>query len=130
MERKDLILEHYDQNGFFLSDSRRGSDCQGAVLAYYETRTNHSDDWSCRGVGMRRSANGGLPFEPRVMLVEAKELPINNPVMIASRDGRVHFLWLENMRDAFYQVSEDDGLSFSEPVCITNTFEEFRSQLN
>jgi len=131
MERKDLILEHYDQNGFF-SYRIPGVvvTAKGTVLAYYETRTNHGDDWSCRGVGMRRSTNGGLSFEPRVMLVEAGELPVNNPVMIASRDGRVHFLWQENYRDAFYQVSEDDGLSFSEPVCITKTFEALRSQLN
>jgi len=45
MERKDLILEHYDQNGFF-SYRIPGVvvTAKGTVLAYYETRTNHGDD--------------------------------------------------------------------------------------
>jgi len=50
----------------------------------------------------------------------------NNPVLIADRNGAVHMLFcLEYMR-CFYQRSDDDGLTWSQPLEITKTFESFR----
>jgi sialidase-1 len=52
----------------------------------------------------------------------------NNPVAIAGRDGTVHFVFcLEYMR-AFYMRSDDDGISWSNPVEITPAFERFRAE--
>jgi len=51
----------------------------------------------------------------------------NNPVLIADRDGTVHMLFCIEYMRCFYQRSRDDGLTWSQPVEITSTFEKFRS---
>ena len=99
---------------------------RGTILLYYETRRESVNDWSTQGIGMRRSTDGGRSFHERTMLVFDPGGCINNPVMIASRDGRVHFFWQKNYREAFYQTSEDDGQTFGPPVCITPALEPFR----
>lgn len=101
---------------------------KGTVLAYFETRLQ-ANDWSTRGVGLRRSVDQGQSWSPIIQLVEtADEVAINNPVMIATRAGRVHFLWQEDYRRSFYSYSDDDGLSFSDPVEMTSTFETYREE--
>lgn len=102
----------------------------GTLLVYYETRRESGDDWSTQGIGMKRSTDGGKTFTPRTMLVSDPAGAINNPVMIASRDGRVHFFWQKRYREAFYQVSTDDGCTFSSPICLTPVLEQFRKKYN
>lgn len=102
---------------------------KGTLLTYYETRLNGSD-WSTRGVGLKRSLDGGCTFSSRQMIAYDEEIAINNPVMIASREGKVHFLWQKDYRQLFYQVSEDDGVSFSDPVSILGTVEAFKTEYN
>lgn len=102
---------------------------KGTILTYYETRLSGSD-WSTRGVGMKRSVDGGETFSTRQMVAYDAELAINNPVMITSKDGKVHFLWQKDYRQLFYQVSEDDGVSFSEPVSILEAVEAFQAEYN
>ena len=59
--------------------------------------------------------------------VRPEDVTYNNPVLIADRDGTVHFLFcLEYMR-CFYARSDDDGQTWTKPVEITGTFEPFRS---
>lgn len=103
---------------------------KGTVVVYYETRTQAVNDWSTRGVGMKRSTDGGKSFGEKQQIAYCEDVTVNNPVMIASKDGSLHFLWQKDYRQTFYQISLDDGLTFSEPVCITKTFEQFKGQLN
>lgn len=119
---------------------------QGTILAYCEARRDSKHDWSTLDVLMRRSTDGGETWsEPYVVSNvpgPKEENPVgiaagygepygptyNNPVAIADGDGTVHLLYcLEYMR-CFYTRSEDDGLSFSEPVEITHVFERFRDE--
>lgn len=102
---------------------------KGTIITYYETRLGESD-WSTRGIGVRRSIDGGATFGARQMVVYDDEIAINNPVMIASKDGNVHFLWQKDYRQLFYQVSYDDGATFSEPVSILECVEAFRQEYN
>jgi sialidase-1 len=97
---------------------------------------------------MRRSTDGGRSFDsPRRIadvpgphrknpvalaqgLAATNDVTYNNPVLIpdAKRRGVVHMVFnLEYMR-AFYQRSEDDGISWSKPVEITKAFDEFRPE--
>jgi sialidase-1 len=55
------------------------------------------------------------------------EQTVNNPVAIADRDGTVHFLYCVEYMRCFYLRSDDDGVSWSKPVEITSTFDQFRS---
>ncbi|MGL4738066.1 MAG: sialidase family protein [Cellulosilyticaceae bacterium] len=100
---------------------------KGTIITYYETRLGASD-WSTRGVGVRRSEDGGITFLERQMVVYDEKVAINNPVMIASRDGSVHLLWQKDYRELFYQVSKDDGATFSEPASILEAVEAFKSE--
>ncbi len=102
----------------------------GTLLAYYETRLKTHDDWSARGIGLKRSTDGGKTWSERVMLVEHPSMTVGNPVMIAGKDKRVHLLWILDMRTPFYQVSEDDGLTFSEPRNILDCMETYREEID
>lgn len=118
---------------------------RGTVLAYCEARKSDSGDWGPIDVLLRRSTDGGKNWEPRRTLVKVEgDLPINpvaaaqkldkpgdntvnNPVAIVDHEtGAVHLLYcLEYMR-CFYKRSDDDGLTWTEPVEITSNFDAFR----
>ncbi|GAA5148460.1 sialidase family protein [Prosthecobacter algae] len=116
---------------------------KGSVLAWCEARKNGSD-WDQIDILLRRSTDDGLTWSEakNIVAVEGPKkknlfallikntdpntVTYNNPVLIADKDGTVHMLFcLEYMR-AFYQRSNDDGLTWSKPVEITATFESFR----
>jgi sialidase-1 len=118
---------------------------KGTVLAYCEARKAAKGDWGPIDVLMRRSTDGGRTFSPPKAIVEVQgDLPVNplaaaqnldqpgdntvnNPVaFVDHKTGAVHFLYcLEYMR-CFYMRSDDDGVTWTEPVEITQTFEAFR----
>ena len=54
------------------------------------------------------------------------QITFNNPVAIVDRAGPVHFLYCVDYGRCFYLRSDDDGVTFSKPVEITRTFEQFR----
>jgi sialidase-1 len=119
---------------------------KGTVLAYCEARKDAKGDWGPMDVLMRRSTDSGKTFSAPKAIVEVKgELPVN-PLAVAQnldkpgdntvnnavafvdhKTGAVHFLYcLEYMR-CFYMRSDDDGVTWTEAVDITDTFEKFRS---
>ncbi len=101
---------------------------RGTILCYFETRLGRSD-WSTRGVGLLRSEDNGQTWSEMAVIVRTEqEEAINNPVMIAGKDGRVHFLWQIEYSRGFYQYSDDDGKTFSEAVEITSFLEAFRTK--
>lgn len=120
---------------------------QGTVLAYCEARVTGRGDWGPIDVLLRRSEDGGRTWSPPETLVHIEgDLPVNpvaaaqkldqpgentvnNPVAIVDHEsGAIHFLYcLEYMR-CFSMRSDDDGRTFSEPVEITTTFDEFRPE--
>ena len=116
---------------------------KGTLLAWCEARKNGSD-WDDIDILLRRSTDDGLtwgeakkivhvdgpkkknPFALRLKTTDPDSVTYNNPVLIGDRDGTIHMVFcLEYMR-AFYQRSEDDGLTWSDPVEITGAFEPFR----
>ena len=99
---------------------------RGTVLAYCEARRGDSD-WAEIDILLRRSTDGGRVFSAPVVLASgtAMNKTVNNPVMIAGRDGTAHFLYCVEYgveaRDGgvFYRRSADDGVTWSEPRNIS-----------
>jgi sialidase-1 len=117
---------------------------RGSVLAYCEARKNSGADWGEIEIHLRRSTDGGRTFSPARQIAHlGPRLPrhpvalahksggpadqtVNNPVAIADRDGTVHFLYCVEYLRCFHLRSTDDGATWSSPVEITATFEQFR----
>lgn len=116
---------------------------KGTVLAWCEARQG-GGDWSDIRILLRRSTDDGrtwsapqsiadVPgpkqknaFALRLKNVDTSQVTYNNPVLIAGKDGTVHMLFCLEYERAFYQRSEDDGLSWSKPTEITATFDAFK----
>jgi sialidase-1 len=119
---------------------------KGTVLAYCEARKNPGGDWGQIDVMLRRSTDGGKTWLPRQHLAipgafernpaavahklgKDGEITFNNPVAIADRNtGAVHFFICVEYARCFYLKSDDEGRSFSKPVEITATFDEFKKE--
>ena len=100
---------------------------RGTILLYWEMRSGASD-WLCDGIGLLRSEDCGETWsEIRTIAVSHDSSPLNNPVMIACRDGRVIFLWEEAYCRGYVSVSTDDGISFSSASEITENIKSFRA---
>lgn len=116
---------------------------KGSVLAWCEARKG-GGDWSDIRILLRRSEDDGKtwsepksiaevegpkrknPFSTGLKNVDPTHVTYNNPVMIAGKDGTVHMLFCLEYERAFYQRSEDDGVTWSQPVEITATFDAFK----
>ena len=123
---------------------------KGTVLAWCEARElpekRMGADWAKIDILMRRSEDGGDTWgAPRKVVTppedvqlnavslaqghnDAKDVTVNNAVAIVDGDsGALHFLYCVEYARCYYMRSEDDGVTFTEPVDITETFESFRS---
>jgi sialidase-1 len=119
---------------------------KGTVLAWCEARKRPSgvSDWDDIRILLRRSTDEGKtwsapksiadvpgpkaknPSALQMKNVDPNDVTYNNPVLIADKNGAVHMLFcLEYMR-AFYQRSDDDGVSWSTPIEITSAFAGFK----
>ncbi len=99
---------------------------KGTLLAICEARKNWGD-WADIDILMRRSEDGGETWSAPRIVGDGGVLPAHNSNLLIDRHGRVHFLFFINYQHAFHCVSEDDGLSFSEPRAITEVFEAFHA---
>ena len=118
---------------------------KGTVLAYCEARKNSGSDWGEIEIHLRRSLDGGLTWERPQQIahraarlegnprkkdeVGAHEQTVNNPVAIVDRDtGAIEFLYCINYARCFSMRSTDDGVTWSDPVDITASFEPLRAK--
>lgn len=115
---------------------------KGTVLAYCEARINNSSDWGEIEIHLRRSTDGGKTWDaprriahrgarlegnPRKKSGGEREQTVNNPVAIVDRvTGAIEFVYCVNYARAFAMRSTDDGLTWTDPLDITASFEPFR----
>jgi len=122
------------------------------VLAYCEARelpeNRGGADWAKIDIFMRRSTDGGNTWseprkivtppddvQPNVVTLEKNydhkpdSITVNNPVAIVDRvEETLHFIYCIEYARCYYMRSDDDGLTFTDPVDITDTFEAFHSE--
>ena len=100
---------------------------KGTVLAWCEARHGKGGDWDPIEILLRRSTDGGRTWAAPEHLAGDGKQTFNNPVAIVDQDGgAIHFLYCVEYARCFYMRSDDDGKTFSDPVDITATFEQFR----
>jgi sialidase-1 len=122
------------------------------LLAAAEGR-NSKTDWGWIEPVMKRSTDGGQTWSQAQVIAKWEGPPVanpngdslrkhgntdpgsegkttfNNPTLIPDADGRVHLIYFIEYFRAFYRVSQDDGLTWSEPVDITDSaFEPLRKE--
>ena len=104
----------------------------GAVLATVEARPGKGGDWDFNDVVMRRSDDGGKSWDDQRLIVDSKrygEGPASNFCMIPDSElGCTHAVFCHNYERIFYTRTEDDGLSFAEPVEITQAVLSYRDE--
>lgn len=125
---------------------------KGTVLAYAEARKFTSADRGEIEIHLRRSTDGGRTFSPQQQIAHLgprlprnphmpddkkkkdmggpEEQTVNNPMLIAARDGAVHFVYCVEYMRSFHCRSDDDGVTWTKPVEITATFDLFRRDLD
>lgn len=125
---------------------------RGTILAYCEARKLREADRGEIEIHMRRSVDGGDTFSPAQQIAHMgprlprnphmsekkrgknmggpEEQTVNNPMAIAGSDGLVHMVYCVEYARAFYMVSDDDGVSWSDPVEITYAMDGFRDELD
>ena len=118
----------------------------GTVMVVVEARASSSGDWGHQDILMRRSTDRGRTWDEPRKIVQLEGPPAENEAALAqglaepgvqtynnivpivdAEEDVVHFLFCSAYKRAYYMRSADDGDSFTEPVDITETFEEFRA---
>lgn len=116
----------------------------GVLLAYCEARRNDSADWGEIEIHSRRSVDGGMTWEaPRQVAHLGKrfegnptkrrggdsEQTAHSPTAVITAAGQIQLLYCLNYSRCFITESPDEGVSFSAPREITNTFDRFRPEV-
>lgn len=122
---------------------------RGTVLAYASWRDVAALDWGNIHTVMRRSTDGGKSWSPERQIAPAgapvqaivrssppktkgheDDVTVDNPVAIADANGAIHFIYCVEYRRVFYMRSDDDGLTWSPPVEISQVFEKYRPEFD
>lgn len=99
---------------------------KGTLLAFCAAR-KELGDWADIDIALRRSTDGGKTWSPMRIIADRGTMTVDNPVPIVDRrTGAVHFLFQVNYAQLYYMRSDDDGLTFSAPVDITEAAHDFR----
>lgn len=127
---RKINLEQYGTGGYLMYRIPGiVSTPSGRVIAYYEAREGKGD-WTKQDIYARTSDDRGASWSERKLLIGGRDdETLHNVCMIVDRvRNAIHLIWHKNYRQCFYQVSRDDGETWSDPRDITAVFERFREE--
>jgi sialidase-1 len=100
---------------------------EGTLLAFCAAREGSGGDWDPIDIVMRRSSDSGKTWEPQKLLAHNDSLPCDNATPIVDfQTGEIHLLYQSDYARCYYMKSADDGQSWSNPIEITSTIDEFK----
>jgi sialidase-1 len=100
---------------------------KGTLLAFCAARKGSGGDWDPIDIVMRRSTDSGNTWEEMKLIAHRESFLCDNAMPISDYiTGEVHLLFQVDYDRCYYIKSSDDGLSWTEPVDITETIENFR----
>ena len=97
----------------------------GNLLAFCEGRKDNRRDHGNIDLLVKRSTDGGETWSPHQVVYEEggdSELTIGNPAPVVDQDtGTIWMPFCRNNKEILLTKSEDDGVTWSEPINITGS---------
>jgi sialidase-1 len=123
--RRDVVFRSGERSYFCFRIPALVITSKGSVLAFAEARKNDCEDWDQIDLVAKRSVDGGKTWSDLRILFHDGTRSVNQPSPILDRDTGV--LWLVFCKDnqqVFVSHSDDDGVSWSPPIEITEQTKE------
>jgi sialidase-1 len=100
---------------------------KGTLLTFAAARKGSGGDWDPMDIVMRRSTDSDKTWDPLTLLVHHDSLTCDNAMPIVDfNSNEVHLLHQVDYARCYYMKSLNDGLTWSNPVDITETVDEFK----
>lgn len=100
---------------------------KGTLLSFCAARKGRGGDWDPIDIVTRRSTDSGQTWDTTKTLVHLGNHSCDNPVPITDFiTGDVHLIYQIDYARCYYIKSNDDGITWSEPVEITETINNYK----
>ena len=98
---------------------------RGTILAFCEARRHTGEDHDEIDILLRRSTDGGRTWEASQLVVTDGDRTCGNPCPVVDRQtGTIILPFCKDSQQVFITLSEDDGITWSEPEEITESVKD------
>ncbi|MPQ43651.1 glycoside hydrolase domain-containing protein [Clostridium tarantellae] len=103
----------------------------GALYACCEGRST-PNELSTINILLKRSDDGGVTWSSTKILATGikDKKTYHSPIMIKNNNGLMHMLYCENYKKIYHIKSFDNGVTWSQPMAIEESLENFQKEFN